>query len=239
MNRSLRCGSDHYALTFEIDHGSSVIDNIYGVKYNYKKADPAAWQSTFKMALATRQPSFDTLLLAHPSTAQLEDAAVAFHDCLVMTAEAEVLIRKTSHRARPWWTKELNDIRKHMLEDENDFARQIEDYGQANKHIIVRTKKCTNFFKRQIRKAKKKWADETLLNVESKDIWGLRMWSSGNRTYPAPAISRGAGLPPAVQHKDKCNALWEELFQPPPPLPFNFPDLTHSLEGDLDWSPLT
>lgn len=34
-----------------------------------------------------------------------------------------------------------------------------------------------------------------------------------------PVISRGPDRLPAVSHQDKCNVLWEALYQEPPPLP--------------------
>jgi len=126
-----------------------------------------------------------------------------------------------------------------MSEEEDDIVRQIKDYGEANEHVMSQAKKCTNFFKRQVRKAKKKWADTTLSEAKTKDIWGFQKWMTGSRTYPAPAILRGAEHPPAVQHKDKCNAIRDKLFQPPPPIQGDLPDLTQAQDGDLDWTPLT
>ncbi|KAF8590057.1 hypothetical protein K439DRAFT_1612333 [Ramaria rubella] len=110
VDQSLRCGSDHYALTFKIDFGAMEVDNIYGIKYNHKKTIVGDWQTTFKEALESQQPRLNLLLLAHPSHEQLEQAATAYRDCLVATAEAKVPVHKVSHQACPWWSEELNKL---------------------------------------------------------------------------------------------------------------------------------
>ena len=66
------------------------------------------------------------------------------------------------------------------------------------------------------------------------DIFKMRKWGKGIREYPSPPISRGPGQPPAVAHEDKCNAIRQELFQPPPPLPhIAAPDLHHPHPDDM------
>ncbi|KAF8586391.1 hypothetical protein K439DRAFT_1659750 [Ramaria rubella] len=122
VNRLLGCGSDHFALTFKIDHGSTKIDNVYGVKFNYRKADPTKWQEAFHKELANQKTNLDTLHLLHPSTIQLESAAVAFRNCLVAASEATVPTCKISQRARPWWTAELHEACKRMTEEEDDIV---------------------------------------------------------------------------------------------------------------------
>ncbi|KAF5363004.1 hypothetical protein D9757_013365 [Collybiopsis confluens] len=44
------CGSDHHALRWVIDHQAEEIENISGVKYNFKKTDPltrSAWDHNY------------------------------------------------------------------------------------------------------------------------------------------------------------------------------------------------
>ena len=49
-----------------------------------------------------------------------------------------------------------------------------------------------------------------------------------------PHIICGPNLPNATTHEDKCEALRKELYQPPPPLDWEFnPNLTTQLEDDM------
>ncbi|KDR64996.1 hypothetical protein GALMADRAFT_1344135, partial [Galerina marginata CBS 339.88] len=78
---------------------------------------------------------------------------------------------------------------------------------------------------------KQGWATEKLESATSNDIWGFQDWSKGARNYPTPPISTGEGTPKAVSHKDKCEAIRRELYQPPPELETEFqPNLTDRLD---------
>jgi len=61
----------------------------------------------------------------------------------------------------------------------------------------------------------------------------------GIRQYPSPPISPGQGLPAAVSHEDKCNALRSALFQPPPPIHAEPTDLVQDHPDDLTWEPVS
>jgi hypothetical protein len=101
-------------------------------------------------------------------------------------------------------------------------------------------KKIGNFFKRLCKATKSKWAIDKLEEARVEDIWGFRKWSKGARNYPTPAISRRNGQEPAVTHRDKCDAIREELFQPPPVLPAEYhPDLINEQPGDLPYQQVT
>ncbi|KAF7343444.1 putative RNA-directed DNA polymerase from transposon BS [Mycena venus] len=87
---------------------------------------------------------------------------------------------------------------------------------------------------------KRKWVIEKLEEAHTKDIWGYRKWSKGIRNYPTPAITQRDRQPPAVSHKDKCDALRDELFQPPPPLATAFdPDLMNRTADDFEFQDVT
>lgn len=60
------------------------------------------------------------------------------------------------------------------------------------------------------------------------------------QVVPVPAINRGPDKPPAVQHAEKCDALRDELFQPPPPLPhIPEPDLTNANPQEFEFVDVT
>ena len=63
---------------------------------------------------------------------------------------------------------------------------------------------------------------KTLEKAANNDIWRFPNWSKGTRVYLTPPISRGPNHPKAITHKEKCEAIWEELYQPLPDLVHNF-----------------
>lgn len=90
------------------------------------------------------------------------------------------------------------------------------------------------------RKKKRAWVTNTLQDAKDNDIWQFQKWSKGVRNYPSPPISRGNGLPPAVSHAEKCEALRAELYQPPPQLPAAWvPDVDSPIEGQLPFEDIT
>jgi hypothetical protein len=82
---------------------------------------------------------------------------------------------------------------------------------------------------------------EKLETAMSSDIWGFQKWSKGTRNYPTPPISTGANSPKAINHKDKCKAIRQELYQPPPQLETEFhSNLTDRDEdNDILFTPIT
>ena len=81
---------------------------------------------------------------------------------------------------------------------------------------------------------KKNWAMKTLEEAANNDIWRFPNWSKGTRVYLTPPISHGPNRPKAITHKEKCEAIWEELYQPPPALDHDFnPDTSTRRNDDL------
>src|SRR5258705_13877357 len=101
-------------------------------------------------------------------------------------------------------------------------------------------RRARNFFKRLIKIKKQEWAVKQLKNAASNDIWKFQDWSKGIRNYPTPPISCGANIPKAITHQEKCDALRNELYQPPPALPTEFlPNLSDLQDHDMPFIPIT
>ncbi len=80
---------------------------------------------------------------------------------------------------------------------------------------------------------------KTVEDAHPEDMWSFRKLSKGGRNYPTPAIER-PGRTPATTHAEKCEALREELYQPPPDLPDEYPvNLEDSLPDDLPFQDIT
>ncbi|KAF8059524.1 Endonuclease/exonuclease/phosphatase, partial [Lyophyllum atratum] len=61
VDDEITCGSDHHALRWVIDHGSTLIDNVTGTKYNFKDAEPAEWKAAFTGELMKHYDRWQTL----------------------------------------------------------------------------------------------------------------------------------------------------------------------------------
>ena len=234
-------GSDHLALRWNIDYGATEIENVTGERYNFKDTDPAKWRNAFRDALLTHAEALDPLQSAADTlTTDTLDAAAnaltaAMQDANLKTAK----IRKPSDRARPWWNHGLQDAAKKTADLRAESLAHVQRWGTQAKAVNAMIKKSRNYFKRLYKTARRRWITETLEQAETPDIWRFMKWGKGTRTYASPAISRGPDRNPAISHADKCDALRDELFQPPPPLEDDYrPDLDN-LHEDLPHEDVT
>ena len=81
--------------------------------------------------------------------------------------------------------------------------------------------------------------DKIIRETDTRNIWERHRWTKGQRQYPSPPIQRGNGLPDAVQHQDKCDAIRDVLFQEPRDLGVQAPDLENVLVDELNCPPVT
>ncbi|GBE87945.1 hypothetical protein SCP_1201710 [Sparassis crispa] len=229
-------GSDHFALRWELDYGKREIENLTGKHFNFKDADPQKWKEAFKKVIESNNADLMPLLdlKATFTVAQLDKATTQVTKAMQETNETTVPTRKPHDRARPWWNKELDKATMRIAEQRSLNLVHQKRWGKQSANVTSLIKKSQNYFKRLYKSAHAQWLTSTLEEATTKDIWSFPKWGKGVRTYPSPAISQGPGREPAVQHSDKCDALRDELFQPPPPLQgAAYPDLTAAMAGDL------
>lgn len=48
VNAGVSCGSDHAGVKWVIDHGRKEINNIAGLRYNFKSIEPKEWREAFE-----------------------------------------------------------------------------------------------------------------------------------------------------------------------------------------------
>lgn len=235
MDNTLSCGSDHYALRWKIDYGEQPIESITGIKYNFKKADIKQWKEALKGEVCANQGPWISLREnKNPTTDMLDAAAEALNHALVAATQQKIPQSKPSKAAKPWWTPGISQLHDLLTFQRQQARLTFSVNPEQSKWWTQRTWASTNKLAREIKKAKWSWIDETVRDVTAKDIWDVNRWTKGIRQYPSPAIQRGDGREPAVQHRDKCQTLRDTLFQPPPPLPgVSMPDLTSAREGDI------
>lgn len=235
-------GSDHLALHWTIDYGAVEVENISGERYNFKDTDPAKWRDAFRDTLFTHTVTLDPLRRKTDTltTEELDAAAHALTEAMQEASAKAAKVRKPSDRARPWWNQGLHDATKKTADLCAQSLAHVQRWGTQAKAVNATIKKSRNYFKRLYKTARRKWITEMLEQAETPDIWKFTKWGKGTRTYASPAISRGPDCDPAISHADKCDALRDELFQPPPPLENkHHPDLTNLHAEDLTHEDVT
>ncbi|KAG8988348.1 hypothetical protein FRB90_002806 [Tulasnella sp. 427] len=202
-------GSDHSAIKWIIDYGSTPrITETDRKTWVWKSADKELFCDTVSAVRSRHSDALQTIRDPNLSTGQLDQAATAIREILTEAADAAAPTRRPSSRAKPFWTDELTDLRDETIRARNRCRDHTRRVGSPNPTLVSDLKHAENVFTRVFRKTRN------------------RKWTEGRRTYPSPPISR-SGRPAAIQHKDKCEALREELFPTSAPLPHHhFPDLS-------------
>ncbi|KAG5349358.1 hypothetical protein C0989_004410 [Termitomyces sp. Mn162] len=235
IDPNLACGSDHFALKWVIDHGATEVQNVTGNRFNFKDMKPAAWQEAFQEEMKANTERWELLqdLNTNRTPEDLDKDVELITEAMKRVTDRTAKIRKPSEKARPWWTEELTEANnKRMALRENQRAYMAR-WGEPNRETDREIRKVTNYFRRLYKHKKREWIDKTLEEATPENMWGLRGWSKGTRNYPSLATRRqNAG--PAVEHEDKCDALREALFKPPPELENNEePDMELEQEKDF------
>jgi hypothetical protein len=200
------------------------------------------WTAAIEHEMLMEKETLDLLLTENPLTEDhLDSCEQALTKCILNTIARAGKARTTCAQAKPWWDKELAGAAQRVAKArEEQKQHQLALNQNMGGTIRNRIKRARNFFKRLCKLKKQSWATEKLESAASSDIWGFQKWSKGTRNYPTPPISTGEGTPKAVSHKDKCEAIRHELYQPPPQLETEFhPNLTDHLDGDLTFTPIT
>jgi hypothetical protein len=234
--------SDHKAISFTMDNGAVPVDNVYGVKFNWKSADQEVHNKVLREELDRHVHTFLPLRRArlsgtHVTHQQLEAAAVALHDALLAACEAGVPLRRPCSQAKPWWTPELTTMHDQLVQLRHVQLAGLRSGRRAPENELPRTQ--VNAFKRAVKKAKRVFFDKIIRETNTRNIWERHRWTKGQRQYPSPPIQRGNGLPDAVQHNDKCDAIRNILFQEPKDLGVDPPDLSSTLPDELVCPPVT
>ena len=211
--------SDHNGIKFTIDHGLKEIDNTLGIKYSLNKVDPGEWTKCFEDELSEVSNALNTFYANEtPSDDQLDEYATILSTAIQKAIAKAAKERTPSTNAKPWWDAELSAAAKNVANArlaQQSFQQLTGEYSAPLQVNIARNR---NFFKRLCKYKKKEWATKTLESASTNDIWSFPNWSKGIRNYPTPPISKGPNLPKATTHEEKCEALRNELYQPPQPL---------------------
>jgi hypothetical protein len=241
VDPGLSLDSDHIAIKFTIDHGLKEIADVLPRKYCTSKIDPEEWTKFFERELEKAEEKLTALYeIRYPSETQLDEYADALSSSLQNALAQAAPERKPSNKSKPWWDQDLSLATNKTAEAKNAVLAYQTLTGEYSPLLLSNLYRCRNFFRRLCKFKKREWVTKTLKNATSKDIWQFPNWSKGIRNYPTPPISRGPNQPKATSHDEKCEALRNELYQPPPALAQEFnPDISNRLEDDLPFTDIT
>jgi len=213
--------SDYHAIQWILFYNAQPINNLTGQCYNTKDTDIKEWTKALEANLNLHYAPLHLLLDKNKtlSTKELDKAASALTRVISLANEQAAKIWRPLAAAKPWWNSELSQIAGEIQSLRDLQLIYLEKHSIQDPDIILELKRLHNFFKRSCQHAKTEWANTTLAEAKTEEIWGFRRWSSGIWSCLMPALNWGPNMPPAISHHEKCNTLCEVLYQLPPPLP--------------------
>lgn len=242
LDPGISYGSDHTAVRWTLDPGVHEVDNICGLRYNMKDVAEEDWVKAFEERLEPQRQALEPLLSRDRALqpANLDACVRTFQNVINETTAATAKVRKPSASAKPWWDRDLSAAADNIAVAKDEQTVYLQQLGAKSRALHSKIRKAKNFFRRLLKFKKQEWANETLAKANGDEIWSFREWSKGARNYPSPAIDRGPNRPRATTHDEKCQALRDELYQPPPVLPHPFnPDLTTPHADDIAFEDVT
>ncbi|KAJ3860202.1 hypothetical protein EV359DRAFT_67518 [Lentinula novae-zelandiae] len=220
IEEKLAVGSDHIGLRWVLNSNSNEIDNLMGIRYNMKEVKSKDWIEAFDIEVELRKDKLSILLedgntLTHHD---LDAAAEALTDALKQATAKVAPVRKPSVRSKPWWDSSCNAAVNQVQQAKRAKRQHRMENGFPSEWLEKSAKYEQNHFHWMTKWKKQQWAVQIVEEAHPEDMYSFRKWSKGGRQYPMPAIEC-AGQTPATTHAEKCKALRDELYQPPPALP--------------------
>ena len=237
--------SDHAALRWTLDPALEAVDNVYGELWNWKKADVEVFKRSLIVALRDLKATFDPLAPDHeaPTETELDAAAEALQDAFDIASDAAVPRRRDSTRARDFWDADLDAAKAAATAAKAAYAyasntrldQEAEEDDGDEERLSLRNlvKHTAHRLKRLVQRKKAAFYAEKLKGATTKGMWDALKMTRGRREYPSPPMDQGPDQPKVTEHADKCRALRNTLFAPPPDLGHRMPDLTQPQEDAL------
>jgi ribonuclease HI len=183
--------SDHNAITWSIyfDGGDQAnIARIPDSKYHVDVSRQTEW----------RQVYLDTIRDTPPLALTSPTEVVAATEAIMKacdSATAATMPTRTAHSPdkAKWW----NDDCAIALRQLRLTRNQERPRARAR-------------FRATVRKAKREWATNVILDTPQKRIWGLTQWFAGKRSAQTPPIRTPQGL--AIEPDDQCRAFADAFF---------------------------
>ena len=154
----LACGSDHFALKWTIDHGSTEILNVTGSRYNFKDTKPDDWKDIFESEMEKNAERWEMLhnLEANRTPEELDKDVELITEAMKRATEHTAKVRKPSDKARPWWTEALGNANSKRMALREEQRAYREQWGEQSAEINKEIRKTTNYFRQLYKHEKSK-----------------------------------------------------------------------------------
>jgi ribonuclease HI len=183
--------SDHNAITWSISADGE--DNLNVVREpDTKHHIDASRQSEW------RQEYLDYIKVNSPLALSTPNEVITATETIINAcshATASTMPKRTAHSPdkAKWWNDECAIALRQLRSSHN----------QERPRARAR-------FRATVRKAKRDWATNVILDTPQKRIWGLTHWFAGKRTSQTPPIRTPTGL--AVEPEAQCRAFADAFF---------------------------
>lgn len=172
VDRNSSFGSDHFALRWSLDYGAAEVENVAGVRYNFKDSDPVAWCNAYCVALASHADDLLPLrYTTRPLTnAELDCAADALTAAMQTANMAAAKVKTPSDHAQPWWNADLQRAAKRVGDLRSQSLAHTQRWGTQACAMNAAIKKSHAYFKCLYKKSRQRWITDTLESATTPDI---------------------------------------------------------------------
>ncbi|WP_432712296.1 reverse transcriptase domain-containing protein [Pedobacter sp.] len=248
-------GSDHLGILFYLQgtNREDLVDSpVQMPKYNTKKADWAKFQTVLSQSIKdslylsaledfpppSKQDSLGLLEGKLPELAKTLDLiGLELTQAIQKAAEEAIPRIKQGPQSKPWWDKELKDLRKDMNRKNNLLRKELAQssnqdcYLWKKDYIIAR-----NTYFQAIKSAKKNHWNQFLEKEDPSSIFKAMAYTKASKIERIPQIKSDQGVL-QDSFKGKCQAFKKALFPSPPVTnPISWSSYSQS---KWDWPELT
>ena len=140
-----------------------LVDNpIYTYQYDFKKAN---WKSLNEDILIEQNNKEFKWNLTKLLAKSLEIEAKKLQNLIIKLVKKHISKKKLSEKAKPWWSKELKELRKAMTK----YRRKWKKYSNIQAQQEYQEARATYYY--EIKKAKSNCWNNFLENASGKEIF--------------------------------------------------------------------
>ena len=227
-HRAEDTGSDHITIGFSAftRHTQRFLNPLQDHPFAIQKADWASFTEQLQERSNDRQilqqlqalhkqaqsAKLKSLYLPSSLQAALDRIAVCITETIQESAREAIPVAKPCHRSKPWWTKELAQLRK----DASKAKRTHEKHPNTRHSRQAKHKR--NFYLHAIKAAKTSHWNDFLQQAKGKEIFKALSYTKEKttRTIPALQYKQGEKVETAEDFAEQCTAFTTTLFSNPP-----------------------
>lgn len=214
-------GSDHLAVTIGLD--LTTHQQLRTPRLKWKEADWDKFGRITDDLLAQKRARQRALSLKTP--ADVDKLIADLNDALTKAATEAIPATTPSPYQKRWWSPQLKDLQRGLRRLQHRQKRHPDEPALRAEVAAAR-----NQYHNAIRRSKRQHWLKYLGEVNSKTVWDVAKYAKDDtslRSTRLPDLQVAAGM--ARSNEEKCHALRNMFFPPPPPVDFtnanrnNFP----------------